>query len=45
MLVVVYSLARVFDMHSKVRDIFLMIVFTVFNTKKALDWTSNKQPS
>jgi len=42
---VVYSLARVFDIHAKVRDVFKEIILIIFSYIGALDWTSDEHPS
>jgi len=42
---VIYSLARIFDVHAKVRDVVIQIILTVFNYIEALNWTSEGYPS
>jgi len=42
---VVYSLARVFDIQAKVRDVFIVIILIIFNYVGTLDWTSDEHPS
>ena len=42
---VVYSLTRIFNVHAKVRNIVVQLIFTVFNHIESLDWTSDGHPS
>jgi len=42
---VIYSLTWIFDVHAKVRDVVIPIIFTIFNYVKALDWTNDMNPS
>jgi len=42
---VVYSLAGVFDINAKVRDVFIENILIIFNYVGALDWTSDEHPS
>jgi hypothetical protein len=40
-LAVVHNQTRVFDIHAKVRDVIIITIFTIFDYKRALDWTSD----
>jgi len=42
---VVESLTRVFDIHTKVRDIIIFIILSTFSYKGSLDWTYDGYPS
>jgi len=41
---VIESLARIFDVKSKVRDIFIFVIGTILDCIGALDWTANEYP-
>ena len=41
---VVNSLARIFNIYAKVRDVIIIIIATVFNDVRSFDWTSKGCP-
>ena len=43
-LVIIDSLARIFDSDAKVRDVIKKLIFTVFNGKWSFGWTSQENP-
>ena len=42
---VVESLARIFDVKAKVRDVIVLIIFTILHYIGPLDWTTDGYPS
>jgi len=44
-MLVIYSLTRIINIHAKVRDVVLRIIYTVFNYVEALYWTYDEHPS